>query len=244
MNGAPKRIRSCPAHPGRDARYRPQPLAHSAPFATSPFSSPRKPHTHRFSLTRNADIPRPHAASLSNTPLRSASSPQRHQGHDTTTLPYAKDANLTRLRVWSTAGRPDQRNAPPRQPRTTYESPTSGTSHPQTGPKRPSHRQHNTAHTACPRQIPTSYYHATMQRPACKPYNSPRLHTHTLHPRDPTPLTGPRQQATHSQSVPAPDPCPQGGPRGNRGWPGHRRPKTTTPKTTPPRPRTPTPKSV
>ena len=40
-------------------------------------------------------------------------------------------------------------------------------------------------------------------------------HTRASHPRDPTPLTGPRQQATHSQSV-VPDPCIQGEARGNR----------------------------
>ena len=46
MNGAPKRIRSCPARPGRGTRYRPQPLAHPTPVATSPFSSPANPmHT-------------------------------------------------------------------------------------------------------------------------------------------------------------------------------------------------------
>ena len=40
-----------------------------------------------------------------------------------------------------------------RRPRTTFQSPTPGTSHPQTGSKRPPHRQNSTAHTSCPRQI-------------------------------------------------------------------------------------------
>ena len=39
-------------------------------------------------------------------------------------------------------------------------------------------------------------------------------HTHASHLRDPTSLTGPRQQATHSQPVPVPDPRAQGGSRG------------------------------
>ena len=84
-----------------------------------------------------------------------------------------------------------------------------------------------------PGRFPASHYPAAMQRPARKPYNNPRLHTRTLHPRDPTTLTGPCQQAAHSQPVPTPDPCAQGGSRGSRGWPGRRRSKTTTTKTTP-----------
>ena len=38
MNCAPKRVRACPAHKSRGARYSPQPPTHPTPFATSPFS--------------------------------------------------------------------------------------------------------------------------------------------------------------------------------------------------------------
>ena len=69
MHGAPKRIRSCPAHPGQGTRYRPQPLTHPTPFATSRFSSPTNP-THTDPLTKATQkpkYPRPHSASLSYT---------------------------------------------------------------------------------------------------------------------------------------------------------------------------------
>ena len=58
MHGAPKRIQSCPAHAGRGTCYRPHPLTHPTPFATSPCSSPANP-TRRYSLKKaiqNPDI--------------------------------------------------------------------------------------------------------------------------------------------------------------------------------------------
>ena len=103
MNSASKRMRSCPAHPSRGARYRPQTLAHPEPFATSPFSFPTNP-AHTDPLPKANQEPRqPQTASrqpaLAALPPRPASSPQRHQGHDTTTLAYAKDVNPTPLRT-------------------------------------------------------------------------------------------------------------------------------------------------
>ena len=55
MEGAPKRSRSCPAQPSWGARYRPQPLVHSAPFATSPLSFPANV-THTDSLSKSYPI--------------------------------------------------------------------------------------------------------------------------------------------------------------------------------------------
>ena len=69
MHGAPKRLQSCPAHPGRGTRYRPQPLRHPTPVATSPFSPPTNP-THTELLTKATQKPRhsrPHSTSLSYT---------------------------------------------------------------------------------------------------------------------------------------------------------------------------------
>ena len=58
MNGALKRIRSCPAHRGRGTRYRPQPLTHPNTFRNKSLLAPRKPHTPIFpqKLPRNPDI--------------------------------------------------------------------------------------------------------------------------------------------------------------------------------------------
>ena len=68
--------------------------------------------------------------------------------------PTPRIHNSIPLLTQSSAGRLDKRNAPPRRPRTTCESPTAGTSHPQTGSMRQSHSQHSTAYRPCPRQTP------------------------------------------------------------------------------------------
>ena len=97
MNDALKRIRSCPAHPGRGTRHRPQSLTHPTPLTTSPFSSLTNP-THTDPLTKatqKSRHPRPRFAGLNCTPtIISASSPRRHRRHDTATPPCIKDTGL------------------------------------------------------------------------------------------------------------------------------------------------------
>ena len=86
--------------------------------------------------------------------MRSASSPRRPEVAIQQPCPAPTTPDPKPLRVRNGTGRPDQRNAPPRPPRTTYVSPTAGTSHPQTGSKRQSSRQRSTAYTPHPRQSP------------------------------------------------------------------------------------------
>ena len=93
MQGAPKRIRPCPAQPSRDTYYRPQLLTHPTPFATSPFSFPANPtHTDpRAKATQKPRCPRPHFASPSySLPCDRHLAHGDTQRHDTTTLPYTK----------------------------------------------------------------------------------------------------------------------------------------------------------
>ena len=166
MNGAPKHIQTCPAHPGRGTRYRPQPLTHPTPFATSPFSFPTNP-THTDPLTKATQeprYPRPLSTNLSYTLPR-----DRRRAHgDTEAMiqhpyPTPRTPDSAPLRIQSSTEHPDKRNAPPRRPRTTYGSPTAGTRHPQTDSKRQSHRERSTACTSYPRQIP----HITLSLPQC-----------------------------------------------------------------------------
>ena len=210
MNGAPKCIRSCPAHPGRGTRYRLQPLVHPNTLRNKSLLVTRKPYAHRSSHKSypKARHPRLHSASLSCTPtMRSASNPRRHRRHDAATLPYTKDTGPDTSTDCELCGRPDQRNASPRRPRTTYESPTAGMSHPQTGSKQQSHRQHGTAYTACPRQSPNitlscrnaaTNPQALQQSPTAHAYSPP---TGPYVPNRTTPARGTLTVCTDSESL-------------------------------------------
>ena len=211
-------------------------MEHPTSFATSPFSPSANP-THTDPLTKATQTPRhsrPRSTSLSCTPTtRSASSPQRYRRHDTATLPYTKDTGLntstdSELRKMP---RPTERATTTTQDslRAAYRGNEPPSNRLQTAiPRTAQHSVHTVPQT-------DSSHHTALTQCSDQPANPTTIPdcTRALHPRDPMPLTGPRQQAAHSQSVQTPDPCAQNGSPGGRGWPGRRRPKTTTPETTP-----------
>ena len=201
MHGVPKRIQSCPVHPGRGTRDRPQPLTHPTPFATMSRPSPANP-TRPDPLTeatQNSDIlgytPPTLAIPSAEIGVEPTTAPKSrynnsalHQGH----LPQGVHGFRTLQGTPTTGthryGDPGQPTGHPRRERATLRRAPSGNA-----PDSAAQRTHRT-----PDKLPTSHYFAAVQRPAHKPYNNPRLHARTPHPRDPTPLTGPRQQAAHS----------------------------------------------
>ena len=210
MHGAPKCIRSCQTHPSRGTRYRPQPRTLPTPVATSPFSSPADPtHTYPFTkATQKPRHPRTHSASLSYTlppdigvtraatPQSRYSNPTLHQEHLTQYV-YGfrslRDTPINGTHQYDDPGQPTCHRTQERATRRRAPSGSPTDSAAQRG--RPS-----------PQRFPTSHYSAATQRPAHKPHSNPRRHSRTPHPRDPTPLTGPRHQAAHSQSAPTSNP--------------------------------------
>ena len=59
MNGAPKRTRSCPAHPSRGTHYRPQPLGTPNALRNEPLLIPRNPHAHLSSHNSHPETQTP-----------------------------------------------------------------------------------------------------------------------------------------------------------------------------------------
>ena len=134
IHGAPKRIRFCPAHPGRGTRYRLQRLTRpTTPFTTSPFSPPSNP-THTGPLTKAAQKSRHlrrHSASLNYTlPGYRRRAHGDIEGTIQRPYPTPRTPDSLPLRIPNSTGHPDQRHAPPPRPRATYGAPTAGTSHP------------------------------------------------------------------------------------------------------------------
>ena len=112
---------------------------------------------------------------------------------------------------------------------TVGQSPYAGTHHGQQVPGR-YHRglpEHN-ARIALTRPLT---HRPTLSRRGPHSANPSTTTTHTHFPRPKTPMQAsltPPGQAAHSQPIRPSYSFAQGGSQGNRGWPGHRHPKTTT----------------
>ena len=103
------------------------------------------------------------------------------------------------LGIQNSTGHSNQWNALPRRPQTTHGSLTAGRSHPQTGSKRRSHRQRNTADASRHRQAP--HIARPCRNAATSPQplqHSPTAHAHSppAGPYTPNLTTPPRGELT------------------------------------------------